>query len=120
MATQATSTERWAGLRSGWSLGMVIGLWIGMASSAAWSTVRFGDDIEVQAWYRMRHTFQTDGKEHFEWVQWRNEVFAWVIWRNVVKNGQLFDRVPIPGVHSAEINARYQLRLDPVYYLRKH
>jgi len=89
--------------------------------STARATERFKDgDIEVQAWYRMRHTFQTDGKEHFEWVQWRNEAFIWAIWHDFVRQGKLLDTVPIPLVKSAEVNIRYQARVDPVYYLRKH
>ena len=28
-------------------------------SGSAWATVRLTPDIEIQAWYRMRHTFQT-------------------------------------------------------------
>ncbi len=118
MVTKATVTERRSVLRRVWSLGIVIGLL--MCSSMAWTTERIGDDLEVQSWVRQRHTFQTDGKEHFDWVQWRNEVFVWAIWRNVVKDEKLLNAVPIPFVHSAEINARYQLRLDPVYYVRDH
>jgi hypothetical protein len=90
-------------------------------SPTVWATTYLKEkDVEVQAWYRMRHTFQTDGKEHFDWVQWRNEAFIWTIWRNFVRNGQLLDVVPIPFVESAEVNARYQARVDPVYYLREH
>jgi len=36
-----------------------------LSGTAVWASTRFGQDIEVQAWYRTRTTFQTDGKEHF-------------------------------------------------------
>ncbi|MBI3302615.1 MAG: hypothetical protein HYZ72_11170 [Deltaproteobacteria bacterium] len=85
-----------------------------------WASTRFGPDIEVQAWYRMRHTFQTDGREHFDWVQWRNEAFVWLTYDNMVKNGALFGRVPTPLIEHAELSARFRARVDPVYYLRDH
>src|SRR5919109_3770901 len=103
------------------------GLLLGVISiltwgTAVWGSTRFGQDIEVQAWYRMRHTFQTDGKEHFDWVQWRNEAFVWLIYNNMVKNGQLQigQGIPVPFVESASVSARYRARVDPVYYLRDH
>ena len=118
MCTRATTTGRRVALRSAWLLGIVIIL---LYSPAVWATTYFkNQDIEVQSWYRMRQSFQTDSKEHFDWVGWRNEAFIWGIWHNFVKDGQLLDRVPIPFVHNAEINARYQARVDPVYYLRDH
>jgi hypothetical protein len=86
----------------------------------SWASTRFGSDIEVQAWYRMRHTFQYDGRDHIEWAQWRNEAFVWLIWNNFVKGGQLLNSVPIPFVENAAISARYRARVDPVYYLRDH
>ncbi|HEV8718280.1 MAG TPA: hypothetical protein VGX03_36370, partial [Candidatus Binatia bacterium] len=60
----------------------IVGILTG--SRAVWATTRFGDDIEVQAWYRMRHTFQYDRKGHFDWVQWRNEAFVWLNYENMV------------------------------------
>ncbi|MCS6925965.1 MAG: hypothetical protein NZ578_08705, partial [Candidatus Binatia bacterium] len=74
-----------------------------------WAATRFGPDIEVQAWYRMRHTFQTDGKDRFDWVQWRNEAYVWFIYNNMVKNGRL--RLldlgwQIPFVENLAISAR--------------
>jgi hypothetical protein len=118
MGKIATSTGKRVVFMSTWFLGIIAVL---LSTTTAWATTTFKDnDIEVQAWYRMRHTFQTDGKEHFEWVQWRNEAFVWTIWRNFVRSGKLLDTVPIPFVKSAEVNARYQARVDPVYYLRQH
>ena len=52
-------------------------------SSALWASTRFGDDIEVQAWYRDRNTFQYDKHGHFDWVQWRNEAFVWLMVRDL-------------------------------------
>jgi hypothetical protein len=108
--------------------GITLGLLVGVISiltwgTSAWAATRFGPDIEVQAWYRMRHTFQTDGKEHFEWVQWRNEAYVWLIYNNIVKGGTLrpFDLGwQIPGIENLAISARYRARVDPVYYLRDH
>src|SRR5438034_8000253 len=118
MCTRATTTGKRVRLRSAWLLSIVMIL---LYSPTVWATTYLkNQDIELQAWYRMRHTFQTDGKEHFEWVQWRNEAFIWGIWHNFVRKGQLLDVVPIPFVQSAEVNIRYQARLDPVYYLREH
>jgi hypothetical protein len=69
----------------------------------------------------MRHTFQTDGKEHFDWVQWRNEAFIWFIHNGLVKRGHLLDtEVPVPFVEEAQLSARFRARVDPVYYLRDH
>ncbi|HEV8711896.1 MAG TPA: DUF1302 family protein [Candidatus Binatia bacterium] len=89
---------------------------------AVWASTRFGDDIEVQAWYRMRHTFQYDRHGHFDWAQWRNEAFVWLTYENMVKNGQLQlgAGVPVPLVESASVSARFRARVDPVYYLRDH
>lgn len=118
MFTWATSVGKRIVVKKLWLVGIALVL---LSSSATWATTYLKDkDIELQAWYRMRHTFQTDGKEHFEWVQWRNEAFIWGIWRNFVRRGQLLDAVPIPFVESAEVNIRYQARVDPVYYLREH
>jgi hypothetical protein len=100
---------------------------LGIFSVLAWSTVtwastRFGEDIEVQAWYRDRNTFQYDRHGHFDWVQWRNEAFVWLTYSNMVKNGelQIGQGVPIPFVESAAVSARFRARVDPVYYLRDH
>src|SRR3989442_3912697 len=91
-------------------------------SSALWASTRFGEDIEVQAWYRDRNTFQYDKHGHFDWVQWRNEAFVWLIYNNMVKNGQLQlgSGIPVPFVESASVSARFRARVDPVYYLRDH
>src|SRR5262249_33767995 len=91
-------------------------------STARWASTRFGEDIEVQAWYRDRHPFQADRHRHFDWVQWRNEGFVWVIYNNMVKNGgvQVGQGVPGPFVESASVSARFRARVDPVYYLRDH
>ena len=53
-------------------------------SSALWASTRFGEDIEVQAWYRDRNTFQYDKHGHFDWVQWRNEAFVWLTYTRVL------------------------------------
>jgi hypothetical protein len=88
-----------------------------------WASTRFGPDLEVQAWYRMRHTFQTDGDNRFDWVQWRNEAYVWLIYNNIVQNGTLRPLHlgwHIPFVENLAISARYRARVDPVYYLRDH
>src|SRR2546426_10586738 len=91
-------------------------------SSALWASTRFGEDIEVQAWYRNRNTFQYDKHGHFDWVQWRNEAFVWLIYNTMVKNGQLQlgSGIPVPLVENAAVSARFRARVDPVYYLRDH
>lgn len=89
-----------------------------LCSTSGWATTRLGTDVELQAWYRMRHTFHTDGEDHFDWVQWRNEFFGWLTWENFVKNGTILDRLPVPGVKQATLNARYRFRFDPVYLIR--
>ena len=87
-----------------------------LLSTVTWASTRLGQDIEVQAWYRTRNTFQTDGKEHFDWVQWRNEAFVWLTYDNLVENGRLkLGNVPIPFVESGALSARFRARVDPVY-----
>ncbi len=110
--------------RQGIKLGLLLGtISILTWGTSAWASTRFGPDIEVQAWYRMRHTFQTDGTEHFDWVQWRNEAYVWLIYNNIVKNNTLrpFNLDwHIPFVENLAFSGRYRARVDPVYYLRKH
>ena len=91
-------------------------------ATAVRASTRFGEDIEVQAWYRDRNTFQYDRHGHFDWVQWRNEAFVWLTYENMIKNGQLQlgSGVPVPFVESASVSARFRARVDPVYYLRDH
>jgi hypothetical protein len=90
--------------------------------SFAGATTTLAEDVEVQAWYRVRNTFQTDGKDHFNWVQWRNEAFIWLTYDNMVQNGKLkaLGDLSIPFVENAGVSARYRIRVDPVYYLREH
>ena len=85
----------------------------------AWASVRLAPDIELQAWYRMRHSFQTDS-HHFDWVQWRNEGFIWLTYDNFYQRGKLFNKfeIPLPLVDSASVSARWRSRVDPVYILR--
>ena len=106
--------------------GIVLGALVGVLglltwSGSAWASTRLAPDIEIQAWYRMRHTFQTD-TEHFDWVQWRNEGFIWLTYDNVYKNGKLFDRLslPLPLVDTVHLSARWRSRVDPVYHIREH
>lgn len=109
----------WRAKQSGKWVVLLVGLLAGY--STGWASTRFGSDIEVQAWYRMRHTFQTDGSEHFDWVQWRNEAFIWLIWNNMVKGGKVLGSdLSIPFVEGLSISARYRARVDPVYLLREH
>ena len=82
------------GRRGVFTCALLLGIISTLGSTAAWAATRFGQDIEVQAWYRMRHTFQTDGSEHFDWVQWRNEGFVWLIYNNIVRDGTLQRRPP--------------------------
>jgi hypothetical protein len=109
-----------------WGLRFFVGLLI-MAGlvwvpSFAGATTTLAEDVEVQAWYRVRNTFQTDGKEHFDWVQWRNEAFIWLTYDNMVQDGKLkaLGDLSIPFVENAGVSARYRIRVDPVYYLREH
>ena len=87
----------------------------------AWASVRLAPDIELQAWYRMRHMFHTDS-HHFDWVQWRNEGFIWLTYDNFYRRGKLFNKfeIPLPLVDSASVSARWRSRVDPVYVLRDH
>src|SRR5713226_4361208 len=112
MNTRTTHRTKWAVLLS------VIGMltW----GTMTWASTRFGDDIEVQAWFRTRNTFQTDSK-HFDWVQWRNEAYVWFIHNGLVKNGNVLGTgVPFLLADNAALSARFRARVDPVYYLREH
>ena len=88
----------------------------------AWASVRLAPDIELQAWYRMRHSFETDGSEHFDWIQWRNEGFIWLTYDNFYYRGKWFGKfeIPVPMVQSASVSARWRSRVDPVYVIRDH
>ena len=84
-----------------------------------WATTKLGN-AELQAWYRQRHTFHTNGGKDFNWVQWRNEVFGWFVYDDLVKNGRLLDTIEVPFIKGATFNARYRFRADPIYSIRKH
>ena len=103
-------------------LGVLVGA-LGLLTwgTDAWASVRLAPDIELQAWYRMRHSFQTDS-QHFDWVQWRNEGFIWLTYDNFYRRGKLFNKfeIPLPLVDSASVSARWRSRVDPVYILRDH
>ena len=111
MGTRAPHTKRWALLLS--IVGMLT--W----GTTTWASTRVGD-AELQLWYRDRNTFQTNGKDTFEWVQWRNEIFGWLIYDPLVDNGRLLGKVDLPLVQHASLNARYRFRFDPVYLIRDH
>ena len=90
----------------------IFSMLLGIVSLLAWNTTtwastRLGDtgDIEVQAWYRMRQTFQYDRHGHFDWAQWRNEAFVWLIYNNIVKDGHypLMAGAQSPALQSAQI-----------------
>ena len=103
-------------------LGVLVGA-LGLLTwgTGAWASVRLAPDIELQAWYRMRHMFHTDS-HHFDWVQWRNEGFIWLTYDNFYRRGKLFNKfeIPLPLVDSASVSARWRSRVDPVYVLRDH
>ncbi len=103
-------------------LGVLVGtLGLLVWGADAWASVRLAPDIELQTWYRMRHTFQTDS-DHFDWVQWRNEGFIWLTYDNFYRRGKLFGKfeIPVPTVESASLSARWRSRVDPVYVIRDH
>ncbi len=104
------------------ALGVLVGV-LGLLtwSGTAWASTRLAPGIELQAWYRMRHTFQTD-TDHFEWAQWRNEGFIWLTYDSVYKNGKLFDTIdlPVPLVDNINLSGRYRSRVDPTFVIRKH
>jgi hypothetical protein len=103
-------------------VGLLVVAGLAWTPSFVEATTTLAEDLEVQAWYRMRQTFQTDGNEHFDWVQWRNEAFIWLTYDNMVDNGKLkaLGDLSIPFVENAGISGRYRIRVDPVYYLREH
>lgn len=103
-------------------LGAVVGV-LGLLTwgTDAWASIRLAPDIELQTWYRMRHSFQTDS-DHFDWVQWRNEGFVWLTYDNFYRRGKLFNKfeIPVPLVETASVSARWRSRVDPVYVIRDH
>jgi hypothetical protein len=88
--------------------------------TAAWASTRIGN-AELQMWYRTRNTFHTAGGDNLNWVQWRNEVFFWLVYDRFVDNGKILgqDKLEIPFVENAVLNARYRFRADPVWTIRK-
>jgi hypothetical protein len=102
---------------------VIVGLVVGMlawGATASWASTRIGN-AELQMWYRMRHTFHSSGGDNLNWVQWRNEVYFWFIYDKFVDNGKILgqDKLEIPFVENATLNARYRFRADPVWTLRK-
>jgi len=91
---------------------------LGIVSSSFAST-RIGN-AELQMWYRMRHTFHSNGGDNLNWVQWRNEVYFWFIYDKFVDNGKILgqDKLEIPFVENATLNMRYRFRADPTWTLR--
>ncbi|MSQ46952.1 MAG: DUF1302 family protein [Deltaproteobacteria bacterium] len=87
---------------------------------STWASTRIGN-AEMQMWYRMRHTFHTDGGNNVNWVQWRNEAFFWFTYDDFVKNGKILnqDSLAIPFVKGATLNARYRFRADPTWAIRE-
>jgi len=98
--------------------GFVFGIFI--TTTTTWASTRIGN-AELQMWYRMRHTFHSNGGNDFNWVQWRNEVYFWFIYDDFVKNGKILnqDSLALPLVQGATLNARYRFRADPTWTLRK-
>jgi len=92
-----------------------------MQVATVWASTRIGN-AELQMWYRTRNTFHTDGGDHVDWVQWRNEVYFWFVYDKFVDNGRILgqDKLEIPFIKSATVNARYRFRADPVYTIRDH
>jgi len=116
MLPGATHTKKWAVLTGALFLGIMSVLsW----STTVWATTRVGN-AEIQMWYRMRNTFQSNSGRDLNWVQWRNEIFFWFTYEDLIKNGLLLGRTEIPFVKSAVLNARYRFRADPVYAIRGH
>lgn len=85
------------------------------------ASTRIGN-AELQMWYRMRHTFHSAGGDNLNWVQWRNEVYFWFIYDKFVDNGKILgqDKLEIPFVENATLNARYRFRADPVWAIREN
>ena len=89
------------------------------AGSLAWASTRIGN-AELQMWYRMRHTFHSAGGDNINWVQWRNEVYFWFVYDGFVDNGKILgqDKLELPWIENATLNARYRFRADPVWTIR--
>jgi len=90
-----------------------------MQAATASASTRIGN-AELQMWYRTRNTFQSSGGDHLNWVQWRNEIYGWFIYDKFVDNGKILgqDKLQIPFVENATLNARYRFRADPVWAIR--
>ncbi len=100
-------------------VGVVFLLGLFLWPSFALATTQVGN-VVLQAWYRQRHTFHTDGGDHIQWSQFRNELFGWLVYDDIVEDGLLFNRVKVPLVKYAVFNARYRFRYDPVYQIKDH
>lgn len=86
--------------------------------TTTWASTRIGD-LELQMWYSTRNTFHTNGRDQFDWVQWRNEAFFWLTYENAIKNGKVFGQYEVPLIKNATLNARYRFRADPTWTLRE-
>lgn len=81
------------------------------------ATTRVGNS-EIQLVYEQQHTFQSNGGDDLEWVQWRNEVRVEYTYDSLVNNGRLFDQVTIPFIRKADFSLIYRARFDPAYLVR--
>jgi hypothetical protein len=82
-------------------------------AAPAWATTYFdGQRGEIQARISTQNTFQHDGVDTFDWVQWRNEV------RFDLK----YDLIPVGKTYGilegAKLNLLYRGRYDAVYDIR--
>ena len=115
MQKTLTRKMQWLMLSTLLSIATLLG---GVTTSSA--STRIGN-AELQMWYRMRHTFHTDGGDHLNWVQWRNEVYFWFIYDKLVDNGKVLgqDKIELPFIESATLNLRYRFRADPTWTIRQ-
>lgn len=94
-------------------------LFIGLASwpAAVSATIRVGNS-EIQLAYEQQHTFQSNGGDDLEWVQWRNEIRVEYLYDGLISGGRLFDQVSVPFIRNADFSLIYRARFDPAYLVR--
>lgn len=83
----------------------------------AGATTRVGNS-EIQMVYEQQHGFQFDGDRDLEWVQWRNELRVEYQYEDLIREYELFNKLPMFFIRRADFSLIYRGRFDPVYIVR--
>src|SRR5713101_2550583 len=87
--------------------------------AVTWGSTRIGN-AEIQIYYAQQQAFEYDDGEYgIDWVQFRNELRAKLTYSKLIDHHVLLDKVHVPFLERADVQADYQFRFDPVYLIRQ-